>query len=402
MHLPGAAARLPPLHALWRTLPVEKRRRALAWGAAALAPRPDRHPPPAGPGLAVAGELGRATGLGEGGRLVAAGLAALGVPYATLEAGLLDGSRRAALPPAGMPLLLCVNAPLLPAALLRLPRALLHGRRVIAQWSWELPVVPDTWRAGVPFVHEVWVPSRFTASAVEPLLPGRVRVVPHPVAVRPPSPEPGGRSLFGLPDGAVVTTVVFNLSSSFERKNPLGAVAAHRAAFGDRTDRVLVLKMTGTEHYGSDLGRIRDAVADLPNVRIHDGTLPAPALHALLAASDIVLSLHRSEGFGLVPAEAMLLGVPVVVTGWSGTADFCDGGSAAVVPFSLVPVSDPRGTYSVPGARWAEPDTGAAAAQLRRLADDPAARAALGKAGRTTAQARLGTAPLAAALDAIR
>ena len=314
----------------------------------------------------------------------------------------MDGSRRAVLPPAGMPLLLCVNAPLLPAALLRLPRALLRGRRVVAQWSWELPVAPDTWRAGAKFVHEVWAPSRFTAAAMEPLLPGRVRVVPHPVAARPPRPEPGGRLLFGLPAGVVVTTVVFNLSSSFERKNPLGAIAAHREAFGARPDRILVLKITGAEHYGADLHRIRNAIADLPNVRIDDRTLPLPALHALLASSDIVLSLHRSEGFGLVPAEAMLLGAPVVVTGWSGTADFCDEGSAAVVPFKLVPVVDPRGVYDVPGAVWAEPDTGAAAAQLRRLADDPASRLALGRAGQAAAQERLGTAPLAAALAALR
>ena len=407
MHLPpiqlhGADARLPPLHALWRTLPAEQRRRALAWGAAALAPRPDRPPPPAGPGLAVAGELGRASGLGEGGRLVAAGVAALGLPCATMNAGLMDGSRRAVLPPAGMPLLLCVNAPLLPAALLRLPRALLRGRRVVAQWNWELPVVPGTWRAGVPFVHEGGGPARFPAAAVEALAPGRVRVVPFPVAARAPRPEPGGRSAFGLPERAVVTTVVFNLASSFERKNPLAAIAAHREAFGSLPDHILVLKMTGTEHYGADLGRIREAVADLPNVRILDCTLPPAALHALLASSDIVLSLHRSEGFGLVPAEAMLLGVPVVVTDWSGTADFCDEGSAALVPFSLVPVSDPRGVYDVPGAQWAEPDIRAAAAQLRRLAYDPAARAALARAGQAVVRERLGTAGLAAALDGLR
>ena len=394
----GAPSRLSLPHALWRVLPAGPRRRALAWGAAALAPRPDFPPPHAGPGLAVAGEIGRATGLGEAGRLLAAGVASLGLPGVTLEAGLLDGSRDAPLPPPGMPLLLCVNAPLLPAALLRLPRRLLRGRRVIGYWNWELPIVPDTWRAGVPFVHEAWVASRFTADAMEAILPGRVRVVTLPAAVRPPAPSALGRAAFGLPEDAVVTLMVFNLSSSFTRKNPLGAVAAHRMAFGARPDRILVLKIAHAEHYGDDLARLRDAASDLPNVRIDTRTLPLPDLHALMAASDILLSLHRSEGFGLAPAEAMLLGVPAIVTNWSGTADFCDQGNAAVVPFALVPVADPRAVYAVPGAVWAEPDIPAAAAHLCRLADDPGGRAALGRAGQARARARLGAGALAAAL----
>ena len=38
-----------------------------------------------------------------------------------------------------------------------------------------------------------------------------------------------------MPPEAVVVLVSFNLASSFERKNPLQAIAAFRAAFGERT-----------------------------------------------------------------------------------------------------------------------------------------------------------------------
>jgi glycosyltransferase involved in cell wall biosynthesis len=326
-----------------------------------------------------------------------AALEGLGVPAWQVEPG-----RK---PPAGLPphapLVLHANAPVLPLSLLRLPRGLVRGRRIIGYWAWELPVVPEAWREGVPFVHEVWAPSRFTAEALAPLLPGRVRVVPHPLAAAPPRPAPLGRADFGLPESAVVVLVSFNLASSFERKNPLGAIAAFRAAFGDRPDRLLLLKLGNPGHFPADFARIEAAVAGAANIRIDTREMPGAERHALTAAADIVLSLHRSEGFGLVPAEAMLLGRPVIATGWSGNLEFMDATSAALVPFRLIPARDPRGVFEAPGAVWADPDIEAAAAALRRLADDPAARAALGAAGRAMAQARLGAGPLAEALAAI-
>jgi glycosyltransferase involved in cell wall biosynthesis len=94
----------------------------------------------------------------------------------------------------------------------------------------------------------------------------------------------------------------------------------------------------------------------------------------------------------------MLLGRPVVATGWSGNMDFMDADSAVLVPFTLVPARDPRGVLEVPGAVWAEPDVGVAAEALRRLADDPVARAALGARGQATARAALGVESLVAAL----
>jgi glycosyltransferase involved in cell wall biosynthesis len=399
---------LHPLHRLWRVLPADARRRWLARGTAALAPGPDRIPPAAQHGVIVAGELARASGLGEGARLMLAGLAELGVPSWSVRAGLrLPGEAEdvpvaaSDAPPRGAPLVLHVNAPHVAAALLRLPRGFLRGRRVIGCWAWELPVAPPDWATGVRFVHEVWVPSRFTAAALEPLLPGRVRVVPYCVASRPPAPSALDRQAFGLPMEAVVTLCSFSLASSFERKNPLAAIAAHRAAFGDRTDRILVMKIGHAGHFGPDLQRLRDAAAGAANIRFETRTLPLADNHALTACADIVLSLHRSEGFGLVPAEGMLLGRAVVLTNWSGNTDFTDAETAALVPYRLVPAIDPRGVFQAPGAVWAEANVDAAATHLRHLADDPAYRTALGARAQIAARQRLGPAPLAAALQAM-
>ena len=140
-------------------------------------------------------------------------------------------------------------------------------------------------------------------------------------------------------------------------------------------------------------------MADAPNIRLETREFSRLDNYLLTANSDIVLSLHRAEGFGLIPAEAMLLGKPVIATGWSGNLQFMDGECAALVDYQLVPVRDPRQVYDIPGAHWAEPNHEQAAAYLRWLADNPAERVALGKKGRDAILARLGVASL---VDAMR
>ncbi len=396
---------LTPLHRAWRALPADARRAALVRASAWLAPQPVWPAPEADGGIIVGGEVGRASGLGEGARLMVAALHGLGIPAWQIEAGLpVPGETtipptRLPAAPGKAPLVLHVNAPLLPAALLRLGRAITAGRRVIGYWAWELPVVPATWHHGARFVHEIWAPSRFTAAALEPLAPGRVRVVPHPVAARPPAPAALSRADFGLPEDAVVTLVSFSIASSFERKNPLGAIAAFRAAFGDRADRILVLKLLHAGHAPGDITRLRAAIAGAPNIRVETRLLPAADSHALTRSADIVLSLHRSEGFGLVPAEAMFLGRAIVATNYSATTDFLDSSCAMPVGYRLIPARDPRGIFEAPGAQWAEPDIAGAANALRALAGDAALRAQLGAQAARVAPVRLGTAALA---DAVR
>lgn len=381
------AERLSLPHRLWRRLPAGARRAALRRAASWLAPVKDATPPAHSDGVVIGGEFGEATGLGEAARVYEAACTQFGVARGRLPLRVGGGFIR---PPAGAALLLTVNAPSLPLMLARAPRDALRGRCVIGAWAWELPVVPAEWRVGARYVHEIWACSAFTAAALEPLMPGRVRVVPYPLAaVWRPDGAGAARADYGLPERAVVTTVIFGLGSSFTRKNPLAAIAAFRAAFGDRPDQILVVKFAGAAAFPAEAAQIA-AAGGAPNIKVFAESWPVARLDGLLAVSDIVLSLHRAEGLGLVPAQAMLRGIPVVATGWSGNLQFMDAGSAALVGYRLVPVEDPSGVYGkIPNAVWAEPDVAEAAAALRRLGDDPAARAALGRRGRAKAQAAL-------------
>ena len=398
--VPKSLLRSAP-HDLWRRLPPRLRRRALASATGWLAPKASLRPVPAASGIVVAGELGQASGMGETARLMAVTAQRLGQQVWTIdlpppvEAGRKVSVATSAIPPPQVPLVLHVNAPLLPLALLRLPSAAVRNRPVIGYWAWELPEVPAEWHPAVACVSQVWVPSRFTAAVLEPLLPGRVRVVPPALAVAPPVASLLGRAAFDLPPAAVVVLVSFNLASSFARKNPFAAVAAFRWAFGDRPDRILLLKVGHPDHAPGDFARLAQ-LAQAPNIRLQTQTLSSEDRHALTTCADIVLSLHRGEGFGLVLAEAMLLGKAVIATGWSGNTDFMDASNAALVGYRLVPARDDRAVYR---GLWAEPDVEQAAALLRKLADDAELRRELGRRARASVLSRLDGRALIAALE---
>ena len=87
-----------------------------------------------------------------------------------------------------------------------------------------------------------------------------------------------------------------------------------------------------------------------------DGALPADRLAALFAAADSYVSLHRAEGFGLTLAESMVLGKPVVATGYSSNVDFMTSNNSYLVDYTLTEVGPEAEHYPANGI-WAEPST---------------------------------------------
>jgi glycosyltransferase involved in cell wall biosynthesis len=377
-----AGPKVSPVHRLWRLLPADARRRALVRITAALASRPDRPPPPPRAPVIIAGYFNASSGLGEAARRLADMFEAAGTPVHRADltralhqgdpsVGSVDEERRsrATLPRGPGTLILQVNGPLLPWAMAALGRASVADKHVIGFWNWELPVLPATWRPGFRFLHRVWAPSAFSAAAFRIDRAPTVEVVPY--SVPEPSPSALDRAAFGLPQDAFVTLSILDASSSVERKNPAASIHAHRLAFGDRPDRILVIKTYRTEDAGPAWREVADLAAGAPNIRILDRRMSRGDVWALIRAADAFISLHRAEGFGLALAEAMRLGVPVVATGWSGNMDFMTRDNSMLVDYTLVPAHDSAGVYSVRGAHWASPDLAMAADALRRLKDHP-------------------------------
>jgi len=323
--------------------------------------------------VVVAGVLSSATGLGESARMNVEGVRRAGLPFSTVD---LSGSLLAdadlpvfeasdRLDPEG-PGTLILHTPgsTLPYALVRCGRKLVQGKRLVGFWHWELAGLPADWRFGCEQLDEIWVPSQFCADAVRKSFSGPIRIIPHPVDVE-------GVRRKGRSGGVFTALTIFNMASGFERKNPLATVRAFKKAFGGDPTARLIIKVVNPDHYPAGMSMLLAETGGAANIEVMVEVMPRKGVMELIARADVVLSLHRSEGFGMLAAEAMLIGTPVISTDWSATAEFVSADCGMPIPYRLVPANDAQGCSHDPSQSWADADVDAAAAALTRLRTDP-------------------------------
>jgi len=166
------------------------------------------------------------------------------------------------------------------------------------------------------------------------------------------------RSELGLPDNTCLFCFSFDLNSSIHRKNPQACVEAFQKAFPSGGESLvgLVVKVHPPKKPHMEWERFKLIAAEDPRIIIVEETLSRPDLLALYSACDCFLSLHRAEGFGRGIAEAILLGLHVITTGYSGNVDFCTSPNVSLVNYRLVPVGP--GDYPFHEQQvWADVDT---------------------------------------------
>lgn len=248
--------------------------------------------------------------------------------------------------------------------------AVFEGYRNIGWWPWELAVFPKAWRPyAFELVDEVWASSQFLFDMYQQATEKPVKRVPLAVSVERMKPYP--RSHYGLPEGKFLFLYIFDFNSSVARKNPMAAVQAFKRAFVLTDNSVgLVFKTMNTKpNYPAWLAFLKECQTDR-RIQIITDTFDRPAVLGLIHACDAYVSLHRAEGFGRTMAEALLLGKPVIATGYSGNVDFMHHARAHNVGHALQTV-DP-GEYQwltrSDGAVWAEADINDAAQKMASVA----------------------------------
>ena len=256
---------------------------------------------------------------------------------------------------------------------------ILGDRYVVANWFWELPEMPDEWRGEFEYVDEVWAASNFIRDAIATKAPVPVVRVPAVVQLSH-SGHRFSRIQLGLPEQRFLFLAMFDTRSVLERKNPLGVVRAFKRAFAADDERVGLVVKLNDSRYALELS---EELAGRENVYVIDRVMNRDELTSLIDACDCFVSLHRSEGFGLGPAEAMSLGKPAIVTNWSGNTGYMTADNCIPIDYQLVPLGRDYGPYKA-HQHWAEPDLEQTAHWMKRLVAEPELAKQIGWRGRQT------------------
>jgi glycosyltransferase involved in cell wall biosynthesis len=233
----------------------------------------------------------------------------------------------------------------------------------IGAWPWELPFWPLPFKKITNFADEIWAQSEYVFNCFS-----RLRNIPvyrMPMVVDIGSPKKINRSHLKIKKDAFVFYTMFDGNSRLTRKNPLSTVLAFEVAFKNKRDAnvSLVIKAMNTSSNDVEWARIRQIANSDSRITIIDKHLNKNHLINLMATFDAFVSLHRSEGFGRIIAEAMLLGQPVIVSNFSGNIDFCNNNTSYLVDGHLVGIKKNEYPFS-DGQYWFEPDINIAAQQM--------------------------------------
>jgi glycosyltransferase involved in cell wall biosynthesis len=332
--------------------------------------------------VSVVGYLRLALGIGGAGRqmlrtLVHSGLKARGLPIQidsnsprvddSLEHLMEDTA-------SGRFQLFNVNADQVPQVIGHLGQKLRGDAYRMIMPFWELANLPDPWLGAFDLVDEVWAPTRFIQEILARKVRKPILYMPLPLDFEIPRPVP--RSRFGLPTDSFLFFFAFDYFSYLDRKNPVAAVQAFKQAFRSRVSHEkvgLVIKTMNGAFVPAASAALRDQLRDDPDLMVVEDTLTRVESLQLIGACNAVVSLHRSEGLGLLVAEAMVLGKPVISTNYAATTELVTPQTGYPVDYELVPVK--KGQYPFhEGQVWAEPDVDHAARLMRQVFEDRAAR----------------------------
>jgi glycosyltransferase involved in cell wall biosynthesis len=220
------------------------------------------------------------------------------------------------------------------------------NKYTIGYTAWETDRMPGKWVEKINQLDEVWVPSKynyevFKNSGID--IP--INIIPHTFNRKVFEEETASVSIEGVSSNDYIFYSIFQW---IERKAPVSLLKAYLSEFTGNENVCLVLKtylFNPTDTGERD--KIKQVIGDIkmklrmsnyPKILLVTDILTKPQIHAIHKSCDCCLSFHRSEGFGLVPAEAMMAGNPVIATDYSGTTDFVTPRTGFPIDYQLTPV----------------------------------------------------------------
>jgi len=157
-----------------------------------------------------------------------------------------------------------------------------------------------------------------------------------------------------------------HVSSCFPRKGADLLLKAFSQVFTSEDDVTLIIKTFPNPHNEINrwLSEAKNEKADFPHVLIIKEELSDSQLKALYEQCQVLVAPSLAEGFGLPLAEAMLSGVAVITTSWSGQLDFCNHKTAWLVDYTF---AQAKTHFNIYDSVWAVPDIGHLAHTMREV-----------------------------------
>ena len=261
--------------------------------------------------------------------------------------------------------LLHVNADLIPQICVKLKKKILKKRYNIGYWVWELEKFPKKWNSSLNYLDEIWVGSSFVYDALRKNTHIPILKIPYSIDFNVEFQY--NRDYFDLPKSAFLFLTMYDTQSVQERKNPKASIEAFKKVFtSDNEEVYLIVKVNSNNLFSKEVEDLKRVIKGWKNIILIDEILKKEEVIGLINCCDAFISLHRSEGFGLVIAESMYLGKPVIVTNWSGNTDFTNFENACCVPYKLTRINKSHGPYKK-GNYWADPDISVASDFMLKL-----------------------------------
>ncbi len=261
-----------------------------------------------------------------------------------------------------------------------------RGAFVLIQ-PWEFGSLPVDWVEGIArSVDEVWTHSHYVKevylrSGVDP---EKVQMIP--LGVNPDLFHPDVQSLdvgamecwsdgvmqqhSNAPTPQHSDFKFLFIGGSIPRKGFDVLLQAYVEEFSADEEVCLIIK----DFYYGGQGREQVKAAcqrpNAPRIVYWYGNIPANRLGGLYKACDAYVHPFRGEGTGLPILEAMACGLPVIVTDYGPTRDYCAEEMSYFVPSREVDISPAvwgNAFKTVHPPRWAEPDKDALRQQMRRV-----------------------------------
>jgi len=217
----------------------------------------------------------------------------------------------------------------------------------------EVSRIPQNWVFRFNHMDEIWVPNMFNYETFQRsgVLKDKMFIIPSPVDFSFST----DRSVYKFrTNKKFIFFSLFNYENR-DRKGLDILLKAYTEIFNKNADVCLVLKTKTTME---DLRKEYNLSKAIPEIEIINEVLDRRNLLSIYRAASCFVLPSRGEGIGRPYLDAMMTGLPIVATGWSGNRDFLNHKNSFLIDYKLIDV-DKRYYLKYPGffgAKWAEPD----------------------------------------------